>query len=450
MYNTTLDKWNGTATLNEDSDSLSGVSATLGSISQNVYLIENENYVISYKARNGMVIITCGGNVMSQTCTSEYSKYSHVFTNKGGSIISITGDATICEIKLERGTIPTDWCPSVLDPNAVKDEFKSLWYLQDALKGDTQILGGLTLTSMILLGKWTDGVMEKVNAGISGIYNDDTDVSVWSGGTYEEAIATVQKILTGETPTDEEWKSMAKFVATHGGDVFLRGYIYALGGYFRGMVDLGNGVTRLNADGTGWIGKKDGQKPFIDFTGDKLKVNGILEAGEGSTIGGLRVNANGALLGYSMTVLGSMSGFNLVPSGADYIRNFIINNIGRAQIYELLFNTLIDGRYEVLLPNYSQISANIPGIEVGANGFYLDIIVPSYSQFIGYSTPNNSEFAIHLSSGAKLFDQNGNEITEIVMTKGDMLGLVCIIRSIITTSMLVESEVHYFIKTLRQ
>lgn len=450
MYNTTLDKWNGTATLNEDSDSLSGVSATLGSISQNVNLIENENYVISYKARNGMVIITCGGYVMSQTCTSEYSKYSHVFTNKGGSIISITGNATICEIKLERGTIPTDWCPSVLDPDSVKDNFKSLWYLQDALKGQTQFIGGLTLTSMIQLGKYVNGVMEKVNAGISGIYNDDTDVSVWSGGTYEEAIATVQKILAGETPTDEEWKSMAKLVSTHGGDVFIRGYIYALGGYFRGMVDLGNGVTRLNADGTGWIGKKDGKQPFIDFTGDRLKVNGVLEAGEGSQIGGLRVNANGALLGYSMTVLGSMSGFNLIPNNEDFIRNFIINNIGRAQIYELIFNTFNTGRFEVLLPNFQQISEKIPGIEAGANGFYIDVIVPAYSSFIGVSVQNISEFAIHLSDGAKLFDQNGNEITEVMLSKGDVLGMVCILRSVINPGTLTQSEVHYFIKTLRQ
>lgn len=450
MYNTTLDKWNGTATLNQDENAVSGVSATIGSISQNVSLIQNENYVISYKAKGTSFKIVVGGSTISQELTSEYQKYSHVFTNNGGTLLSLSGDATFCDMKLERGTIPTDWCPSVLDPDSVKDNFKSLWYLQDALKGQTQFIGGLTLTSMIQLGKYVNGVMEKVNAGISGIYNDDTDVSVWSGGTYEEAIATVQKILAGETPTDEEWKSMAKFVATHGGDVFIRGYIYALGGYFRGMVDLGNGVTRLNADGTGWIGKKDGQKPFIDFTGDKLKVNGALEAGEGSQIGGLRVNANGALLGYSMTVLGSMSGFNLIPNNEDFIRNFIINNIGRAQIYELIFNTFNTGRFEVLLPNFQQISEKIPGIEAGANGFYIDVIVPAYSSFIGVSVQNNSEFAIHLSDGAKLFDQNGNEITEIVLSKGDVLGMVCILRSVINPGTLTQSEVHYFIKTLRQ
>lgn len=449
MYNSSLDKWSGTATLNQDENAVSGVSATIGRLSQGLMLIPNENYVISYKAKGTSLQIVVGGSTISQQLTNDYKKYSHVFTNSNSTSVTFSGAATICDIKLERGTIPTDWCPSVLDPDAVKDEFKNLWYLQDALKGSTDVNGGLVLTSVVEVGKWTDGVMEKVNAGISGIYNDDTDVSVWSGGTYEEAIATVQKILAGEMPTDEEWKSMAKFVATHGGDVFIRGYIYAMGGYFRGMVDLG-GVTRLNADGTGFIGKKDGKQPFIDFTGDRLKVNGILEAGEGSQLGGLRVNANGALLGYSMTVLGSMSGFNLIPNNEDYIRNFIINNIGRAQIYELIFNTFTTGRFEVLLPNFQQISEKIPGIQVGANGFYIDVIVPAYSYFIGVSVQNNSEFAIHLSDGAKLFDQNGNEITEIVLSKGDVLGMVCILRSVINPGTLTQSEVHYFIKTLRQ
>nr|DAL69147.1 MAG TPA: tail protein [Caudoviricetes sp.] len=450
MYNTTLDKWNGTATLNQDENAVSGVSATIGRLSQGLMFIPNENYVISYKAKGTSLQIVVGGSTISQQLTNDYKKYSHVFTNSNSTSVTFSGAATICDIKLERGTIPTDWCPSVLDPDAVKDEFKNLWYLQDAMKGSTDVNGGLVLTSVVEVGKWTDGVMEKVNAGISGIYNDDTDVAFWAGGTFEQAIATVQKLIGGETPTDEEWKSMAKFVATHGGDVFIRGYIYALGGYFRGMVDLGNGVTRLNADGTGWIGKKEGNNPFIDFTGDKLKVNGVLEAGEGSQIGGLRVNANGALLGYSMTVLGSMSGFNLIPNNEDFIRNFIINNIGRAQIYELIFNTFNTGRFEVLLPNFQQISEKIPGIDAGANGFYIDVIVPAYSSFIGVSVQNNSEFAIHLSDGAKLFDQNGNEITEIVLSKGDVLGMVCILRSVINPGTLTQSEVHYFIKTLRQ
>lgn len=49
----------------------------------------------------------------------------------------------------------------MLDPDAVKDEFKNLWYLQDAMKGSTDVNGGLVLTSVVEVGKWTDGVMER-------------------------------------------------------------------------------------------------------------------------------------------------------------------------------------------------------------------------------------------------------------------------------------------------
>ena len=262
MYNSSLDKWSGTATLNQDENAVSGVSATIGRLSQGLMLIPNENYVISYKAKGTSLQIVVGGSTISQQLTNDYKKYSHVFTNSNTTSVTFSGNATICDIKLERGTIPTDWCPSVLDPDVVKDEFKKFWYLQDAMKGSTEVIGGLVLTSMIQLGKWTDDVMEKVNAGISGIYNDDTDVAFWAGGTFEQAIATVQKLIGGENPTDEEWKSLAKFVATHGGDVFLRGYIYALGGVFRGtvyandgeyngMVKIAGGKILLNKDGSG-------------------------------------------------------------------------------------------------------------------------------------------------------------------------------------------------------
>lgn len=249
MYNTTLDKWNGTATLQQDSDSLSGVSATISSpLSQMVVLIQGENYVIRYKAKGTLIKIKCGGNTITQDLTSEYKIYYHVFTNNNGNTFEISGNCTVCEIKLERGTIPTDWCPSVMDASSIKDKFKDLWYIQDAMKGSSNIFGGLILSSMIQLGKYTDGIMEKVNAGISGIYNDDTDVAMWSGGTFEQAIATVQKLMSGEIPTDEEWKSLAKFVATHGGDIFIRGYIYALGGVFRGRVETSINGNRIVID----------------------------------------------------------------------------------------------------------------------------------------------------------------------------------------------------------
>lgn len=263
MYSPSLKEWEGTGQVSEDAGSASGFSCASFSIYQNINLIEGETYMLGYKAKGTSVTFRVGDVEITQELTSEYARYTHQIVYNSGNLFSANGpSATICEIKLERGTIATDWCPSRDDTDPVADGFKQFWYIQDAIKGSTQTIGGLSLLTMIQLGKWVDGVMEKVNAGVSGIYNEDTDVAFWAGGTFEQAMRTVTKMLNGEQPTDEEWKDMAKFVATHGGNVFLRGYIYALGGVFRGTiysndgefggtVKMANGKILLNKDGSG-------------------------------------------------------------------------------------------------------------------------------------------------------------------------------------------------------
>lgn len=243
LYSDKLEHWSGTGTVVEDQESMSGYACKLGSLTQGVSLIVGEKYVISYRAKGSSVNVSCGGYSGTDSLSESYKTYTHRFTYEGGGVFMVSGSATVCEIKLERGTVRTDWCPSRNDTNSVADSFKHLWYLQDALQGSSQYLGGLMLSTMIMLGKYTNGVMDKVNAGVSGVYNDDTDVAFWAGGTFEQAIATVQKLIHGDDPSDEEWKTLANFVATHGGDVFLRGYIYALGGIFRGKVIIGSGST---------------------------------------------------------------------------------------------------------------------------------------------------------------------------------------------------------------
>lgn len=264
LYSPSLQGWTGSAEIVEEAASGSGYACKLGNISQPVLLIPGEKYVFGFWAKGNSVEISCGGQTYKQAVTSSYQFYVVRFTYQSGGVFMLSGDATVYNLKLERGTIATDWCPSSKDAPAIADRFKYLWYIQDAIKGNTSIIGGLILSTMLQLGKYTDGVMEKVNAGISGIYNDDQDVAFWAGGTFEQAIATVQKILSGEVPADEEWQSLAKFVATHGGDIFLRGYIYALGGVFRGTiyakdgefngkVSIGNGNILLNKDGSGQL-----------------------------------------------------------------------------------------------------------------------------------------------------------------------------------------------------
>lgn len=251
MYSQCLKYWTGVAAVVNDSLSASGHSVSVGSLSQTVSLIKGENYVISFKARGERLAISCGDYNVAQDLSTDYQRYTYKFVFGGSGIFLISGTAEVCEIQLERGTIATDWHPSILDNDKTLAEFQSLSYLMDAIKnGSVDILGGLILSSMVQLGNYKDGMLQKVNAGISGIYNSDDDVAFWSGGSLEEAIRTIMKLKYDKKnpPTDNEWGDMANFVATHGGDLFLRGYIYALGGLFRGTVDIERNGYRIKIE----------------------------------------------------------------------------------------------------------------------------------------------------------------------------------------------------------
>lgn len=278
LFSKQLEYWTGVATVSADSDAGSGYSAAIGSLSQSVSLIKGESYVISYKAKGTSVSVSCGSFSVSQPLTSSYQRYTHKITFNGSGIFLVSGTATVCDLQLERGTIATDWKPSILDNDKSMAGFQAINYIASAIKdGSVDILGGLILANMIQLGNYKDGKLQKVTAGVSGIYNDDDDVAFWAGGKLEQAILTVMRFRNDPNyqPTDAEWANMANFVATHGGDVFLRGYIYALGGYFRGKVEIANGKILLNEDGSGQLANgnikwdADGNPEFVG----KVKVS---------------------------------------------------------------------------------------------------------------------------------------------------------------------------------
>lgn len=276
LFSKQLKYWTGVATVSADSAAGSGYSASIGSLSQSVSLIKNENYVISFKAKGVSVAVSCGDFSTTQPLASDYQRYTFKFAFNGAGIFMLSGTATICDLQLERGTIATDWKPSILDNDKATAGFQSINYIASAIKdGSVDILGGLILANMIQLGNYKNGKLQKVTAGVSGIYNDD-DVAFWAGGKLEQAILTVMRFRNDPNyqPTDAEWANMANFVATHGGDVFLRGYIYALGGYFRGKVEIANGKILLNEDGSGQLANgnikwdADGNPEFVG----KVKV----------------------------------------------------------------------------------------------------------------------------------------------------------------------------------
>ena len=251
LYSKQLKYWTGVATVSADNDAGSGYSAAIGSLSQSVALIKGESYVISFKAKGASVAVSCGDFSTTQSLASGYQRYTFKFTFNGTGVFMLSGTATVCDIQLERGTIATDWKPSILDNDKSMAGFQAINYIASAIKdGSVDILGGLILANMIQLGNYKDGKMQKVTAGVSGIYNDDDDVAFWAGGKLEQAIMTVMKFRNNPNyqPTDAEWANMANFVATHGGDVFLKGYVYALGGFFRGRVETSVDGKRIVID----------------------------------------------------------------------------------------------------------------------------------------------------------------------------------------------------------
>lgn len=251
LFSKQLKYWTGVATVSADSAAGSGYSASIGSLSQSVSLIKNENYVISFKAKGTSVAVSCGDFSTTQPLASDYQIYTFKFAFNGTGIFMLSGTATVCDLQLERGTIATDWKLSILDNDKATAGFQSINYIASAIKdGSVDILGGLILANMIQLGNYKDGKMQKVTAGVSGIYNDDDDVAFWAGGTLQQAILTVMRFRNDPNyqPTDEEWANMANFVATHGGNAFFRGYIYALGGFFRGKMETSVDGKRIVID----------------------------------------------------------------------------------------------------------------------------------------------------------------------------------------------------------
>ncbi len=270
LFSKQLEYWTGVATVSADSEAISGCSAAIGSLSQSVSLIKGESYVISYKAKGTSVSVSCGSFSVSQPLTSSYQRYTHKITFNGSGIFLISGTATVCDLQLERGTIATDWKPSILDNDKSMAGFQAINYIASAIKdGSVDILGGLILANMVQLGNYKDGKMQKVTAGVSGIYNDDDDVAFWAGGKLEQAIRTVMRFRNDPNyqPTDEEWENMANFVVAHGGDVFLRGYIYALGGKFRGVVEALGGFFRGKVETS-----VDGKRIVIDPDKNTLEM----------------------------------------------------------------------------------------------------------------------------------------------------------------------------------
>lgn len=249
LYSDPLKFWTvtGAATVGIDSNSRSGYACVVaGSLEQDpVIPVEvGEKYVVSFRVKGtGSIDAGACGVTKSFILTSSYQKCEVKIEAKDTSGFKVEGTSnfTICEIKMERGTIATDWEPAFLDNNRMEGRLQSMKYIFDAIKNETNIYGGLVLTNIVMVGNYTNGKMSEVTGGMSGVYNDGADVAFWAGGTLEQAIKAVgNPSLTS---------GVANVVITHGGlailnNAYVRGTVYATDGHFSGEVYATNGTFR--------------------------------------------------------------------------------------------------------------------------------------------------------------------------------------------------------------
>ena len=303
LYSQALKFWAATnAVVNVDVVSQSGRSVTLttGILVQTLYykMIAGEKYIISFLAKGSSVSVSCAGLEKTEQLTTGYQRFIYKFDAASETEFTISGTCTICEIQLERGTVPSEWSMSPLDNSSSEAKFEALRYLTDVIKnGSTTFIGGLGLMSMLKLGNYVDGQMKKETAGVSGVYNDDDDVAFYAGGNYEQAIRTVLEYMDNPNKELDEGtlNEIAKVVITHGGrailnDVILRGYVYALGGVFKGKVyaedgefkgaiSIADGKILLNKDGSGRLANGN-----IEWDADgNVTVRGKYESGIAGT-----------------------------------------------------------------------------------------------------------------------------------------------------------------------
>jgi hypothetical protein len=279
----------------EVSESGKEVVLTDGHITQKLYqkVIVGETYVVSFKAKGkflseetneetGELVkkytslnITFGGVDIEIALTDEWAYYTKkVVAKETSNIFTIEStNATICELQLERGSIATAWGRSFLDNSSDRAYYQARKYLDEALKGFTDVYGGLILTGLIKVGTQANGVMTKETAGINGQYDNDNDVAFWAGGTDTQAINAIK-----QTGGDE-----ANFAVSHGGkvvmnDAFVRGKIEATSGIFRGFVK--SSITEINATNEEKYITTSSlyPQPYIDVqkAGGYLKVTGPL------------------------------------------------------------------------------------------------------------------------------------------------------------------------------
>ena len=256
MYSDPLRHWTANnvtiVPFSQSSSKYAATIATGGSLAQSVTLEKGKWYVLSFRGKGGSIGYAIGGVSGTLQLKETLDTYDVPFVcgdSESGLTITASTEVTLMELRLNEGNLPMSWSQNYNDGNRVMAAVNAYKYISDAIRNaSTDIIGGLILSQIIKVGNYRDKVMTEETGGMSGAYLDDNSPFLWGGGDISDAIYTIMKYADNPSyeATEEEIAKMAHFVVTHGGrailnDVILRGYIYALGGYFRGKITAESG-----------------------------------------------------------------------------------------------------------------------------------------------------------------------------------------------------------------
>lgn len=213
--------------------------------------------------------------LLTPTASGAYSISAYMFPDGGGR----NGAVTLEWIKLEKGNTATDWSPAPEDIN----------YLKEAIKGDTNISGGLVMSNVMAVRGGTSNTEDDIIAGMSGLKDDGVFFFADVRNAYRKAI-NYFKGVSSEKPL---------FGVSKGGFlVAMSGLI----GCFRIARDL---VTIQNAAG----------EDKVKFTGESIeKFANNTSTITGGALGAMRTeysNSTGAFMHYNNEIATMSYSFNL-------------------------------------------------------------------------------------------------------------------------------------------
>ena len=373
----------------DDPDSASGKSAHVGYLSQVVAggMTAGAWYVLSFSVRGSCTVTA--GTLSKVVGTEAWQRIDWPFIYNGtDDRISFNGEADIREIMLTAGTLPCEWRRAAGDNDKSMSEYFGMEYLRNAIsEASTTVLGGLILSQIIKVGNYRDGLMTEETGGMSGARNDGQSPYLWGGGTMEQAIYTIAKYATGPTyqPTRAELNNMAQFVVTHGGrailnDVILRGYIYALGGLFKGNLDVGSNGDHFILDAITNTFKVVGPDSVEDEPGyppsptaDTIDLFKIFTETDADTLKRIARMVLGSALGYSIT-FDAQYGIQIdVPGGGQSLK--IYEDTIEASITDtnnIVNKTYMDGSslrlYRTFPNGYHHLVDSVEKVELHSNG----------------------------------------------------------------------------------